>query len=353
MTVEIDKSKPVLVTGATGFIAGWLVKRLLEEGLTVHAAVRHPGDKPKLAHLEALAARSKGNIRFFDTDLLHEGSYAEAMEDCELVFHTASPFFINVKDPQKELIDPALKGTRNVLEQANRTSSVKRIVLTSSCAAIYCDCADVLAAPNGILTEEIWDKTASINYQPYSYSKTMAEMEAWEIAGEQDRWDLVVINPCGVFGPPLNPRTVTSESINLFKQIGDGSLKFGVPDIGSGVVDVRDVAEAHYKAGFTPAAHGRNIICGHNTSILEIAKIIREKFGDKYKISDKPMPKWLLSLVGPMINRTITRRFVKNNVNLPWRADNSKSIKELGIKYRPMKETLEETFQTLIDNKVI
>ena len=135
----IDKSKPVMVTGATGFVAGWLVKKLLEEGITVHAAVRNPDNNEKLKYLNAIADKSKGSIKYFKSDLLQEGSYAEAMEGCELVYHTASPFVIDVNDPQKELIDPAKLGTRNVLEQANKTASVKRVVVTSSCAAIYGD----------------------------------------------------------------------------------------------------------------------------------------------------------------------------------------------------------------------
>ena len=101
----IDKSKPVMVTGATGFVAGWLVKKLLEEGITVHAAVRNPNKTEKLKYLNAIADKSKGSIKYFKSDLLQEGSYAEAMEGCELVYHTASPFVIDVNDPQKELIE--------------------------------------------------------------------------------------------------------------------------------------------------------------------------------------------------------------------------------------------------------
>src|SRR6056297_1676604 len=188
---KTDKTKPVLVTGATGYVAGWVVKRLLEEGITVHAAVREPQNKEKTAHLVNLAKKSKGEVKFFKTDLLNQGSYAEAMKGCEVVFHTASPFTNIVKDAQKQLIEPAVRGTENVLEQANKTDSVKRVVLTSSCAAIYCDAADCARAPGGVLTEEVWNETASIDYQAYSYSKKLAEKRAWEIANEQDRWDMV------------------------------------------------------------------------------------------------------------------------------------------------------------------
>ena len=162
--LSIDKTQKVMVTGATGYVAGWIVKRLLEEGVTIHAPVRDPVSASKLKHLNDLAAKSPGTIKYFKADLLDQGSYAEAMAGCSIVFHTASPFFLYVKDPQKELVDPAQLGTRNVLESANRTASIKRVVLTSSCAAIYGDNADLDNAPNGVFTEEIWNTSSSLTH---------------------------------------------------------------------------------------------------------------------------------------------------------------------------------------------
>lgn len=352
MTV-IDKSKPVLVTGATGYVAGWLIKQLLEDGFAVHAAVRNPDDKNKLAHLDKIAANSKGSIRYFKSDLLTKGSYTEAMKDCELVFHTASPFITDVKDPQKDLIDPAVLGTQNVLESANATASVKRIVLTSSCAAIYTDAIDCQKAPNGTLTEEVWNTTSSLSYQPYSYSKTLAEKKAWEIAGKQSQWDLVTINPSFVMGPMLNPKGTTSESFNILKQVGDGTMKAGVPMMGIGLVDVRDVANAHVLAGFTPAAKGRYITSAHNTNFLEMALALQEKFGDKFPLPKKALPKWLLMIVGPMANKLFTRQFIRNNVNIEWKADNSKIKNELKINFLPLKKSMEDGFQVLVDEKIL
>ncbi len=348
----INKNKPVLVTGANGYVAGWLVKKLLEEGCTVHAAVRDPENQEKVSHLHELAEEHAGTIRFFQTDLLDEGSYAEAMQGCELVFHTASPFTSDYTDPQRDLVDPAVLGTQNVLNQATRTSTVKRIVLTSSCAAIYTDCTDLDITPGKVFTEGVWNSTASLDYQPYSYSKTLAEKKAWDIAKQQEQWDLVVINPALVMGPPLNPKATTSESFTILKQLGDGSMKGGVPDIGLGVVDVRDVAVAHYRAGFIPEAEGRHITCGHNTSLLELALALRSKFGDKYHIPNRALPKWLITLVGPIMDKSISRRFLKNNVDCPWRADNTKSKEALGVTYRPLQETMEDAFQSLIDSGI-
>ena len=350
---QIDKSKPVLVTGATGYVAGWLVKKLLEQGMTVHAAVRNPNNEKKLVHLNEAAANSPGNIKYFKSDLLQEGSYAEAMKNCELIYHTASPFTTDVKDPQKDLIDPAVKGTQNVLETASKTPSVKRVVVTSSCAAIYTDAVDCQKAPNGELTEAIWNTTASLTYQPYSYSKTLAEKKAWEINKSQSQWDLVTINPCLVMGPPLNPHATTSESFNILKQLGDGTLKMGAPKMGMGLVDVRDVALAHYLAGFTPEAQGRYITSAHETNFLELGQALLPKYGDEYPLPKRALPKWLLMLVGPMTNKLFTRQFIRNNVDVEWKADNSKIKKELGITFRPMKTTMEDAFQVLVDHNIV
>lgn len=350
---QIDKSKPVLVTGANGYVASWLVKKLLEESFIVHAAVRDPENKKKISHLTDIAAQTKGEIKFFKADLLKKGSYAEAMEGCELVYHTASPFTSDYKDPQAELIEPAVNGTANVLEQANKTTSVKRVVLTSSCAAIYTDAIECKQAPNGTLTEEIWNTTASLDHQPYSYSKTLAEKKGWEINEQEEQWDLVTINPSLVMGPPLNPGGTTSESMSLLKQLGDGTLKMGVPNVGIGVVDVRDVAEAHFAAGFTPKAKGRYITSAHNTSFLELAKALQPKYGNSYPISKKALPKWLAVLFGPMIDSSISRKFLKNNVNIEWKADNSKIKTELGIHFRPLQETMEDGFQVLVDEGIL
>lgn len=351
--MKTENSKTVLVTGANGFVASWLVKKLLEEGFTVHAAVRNPKNKEKIAHLEAIAKDSKGTIKFFASDLLVQGSYQESMEGCSLVYHTASPFTVDVEDPQKELIDPAVKGTENVLNTAKEVISVKRVVVTSSCAAIYTDALDTINAPNGRLNEAVWNTTASIDYQPYSWSKTLAEKKAWEIAESQSQWDLVVVNPCLVLGPALNPKYTTSESNNILKMLGDGQMKMGAPRMGTGVVDVRDVALAHYKAGVSPTAKGRYITAAHETNFLDMGMELLPKYGDKYPLPKKAIPKWLIMIVGPLTNKAFTRKFIRNNVDVPWKVDNSKIKKELGIEFRPLRETMEDAFQAMIDAEVL
>lgn len=350
---SMDNTKPVLVTGANGYVASWLVKRLLDDGISVHAAVRDPQNDKKVGHLKELALNSKGSLKFFKSDLLTSNSYKEAMEGCEVVFHTASPFVLDVKDPQKDLVDPAVKGTENVLNSANETPTVKRVVLTSSCSSIYTDAIDCRKAPNGTITEDVWNTTASLDYNPYAFSKTMAEKKAWEMNKEQSNWELVTINPSFVMGPALNPGATTSESLTILKQVGDGTMKMGIPKMGIGVVDVRDVADAHFNAGYLPHAQGRYITSAHNTDFLEMGQALLPKYGDTYPIPKRALPKWLLMIVGPMANKLFTRDLIRNNVNIEFKADNSKIKKELGMEFMPLKKTMEDAFQVMIDDKII
>ena len=130
-------------------------------------------------------------------------------------------------------------------------------------------------------------------------------------------------------------------------------MKMGVPKMGVGVVDVRDVAEAHYRAGFTPEAQGRYITSGHSTNFLEMAETLQPKFGGQYPLPKKAIPKWLLMLIGPMVNPAFTRRMLKNNIDIAWDADNSKIKKELGMQFRPMRETMEDSFDNLIASGIL
>jgi dihydroflavonol-4-reductase len=344
---SIDRTKPVMVTGATGYVAGRLVEKLLNEGVTVHAAVRNPDDKEKLKYLDAIAAKSKGTIKYFKADLLTPGSYNQAMKGCELVYHTASPFTVSVKDPQKDLVDPALKGTRNVLESVNDTTEVKRVVLTSSCVSIFGDTKDILSYPGKIATENNWNTSSSLKHQPYGYSKVLAEKEAWKINRSQNRWDMVVINPSLVIGPGINPNG-TSESFSIIKMLGDGSLKSGAPGFDFGLVDVRDVALAHYNAGFIPEANGRNIIAADHRTMLQLAETLSNKFGNKYKFPNKSVPKFMVWLMAPTVG--MKRKFISRNIPYPWVFDNSKSIQELGINYRSVDDSVVEFFQQIVDS---
>ncbi|MEM7800751.1 MAG: NAD-dependent epimerase/dehydratase family protein, partial [Chloroflexota bacterium] len=317
---KIDKSRPVMITGATGYVAGWIVKRLLEEGLTIHAPVRDPNNPDKLKYLNELASALPGDINFFQADLLEEGSYAEAMAGCQIVFHTASPFSFNIDDPQKQLVEPALRGTKNILAEANRTESVYRVVLTSSVVAIYSDAIDLNETPNGIFDESNWNKHSSLSHNAYAYSKTLAERAAWELCEAQSRWDLVTVNPSFVLGPGINPFG-TSASFNIIKSMGDGTYQTGTLNLPMGTVDVREVAEAHIAAAFIPEAQGRHIVSGTNSSFPEIAAMLHEEFGADYPIPTRVLPKPIIWLVGPLVDSSISRKIIRLNVNYPLNFD--------------------------------
>ncbi len=334
----IDKKSPVLVTGATGYVAGCLVEELLKLGLTVNAAVRDKKSESKLKYLNELAKVLPGKINYFQSDLLHDASYDDAIAGCELVFHTASPFSFKVEDAQRDLLDPAILGTRNVLASANREKSVKRIVLTSSVAAIIGDNKDSLAMPNLEITEEFWNTTSSLSHRPYSFSKVMAEKEAWRLRKQQVRWDLVTINPTFVMGPGINP-SGTSESFDIFRSFLNGDSRIGLPDYKIACVDVRDVAKAHVKAGFTPSASGRYLISGHNSGTIEIGEILK-KLDPSLVIGNKTLPKWFLWLIAKRINST--RKEIATSIGYPFNVVNLKSMNDLNMEYLPLEKTISD-----------
>lgn len=345
--LPVDTSCPVLVTGATGYVAGWIVHDLLAAGVTVHATVRDPADTARTAHLTQMGLSLPGTLRLFGADLLAEGSFAEAMTGCGIVFHTASPFSTSVSDPQRDLVDPALNGTRNVLGTAGVTGSVARVVLTSSVMAMFGDAADIAEQHGGVLTEDAWNTTSSLTHQPYPYSKTLAERAAWEMAGARDQWRLVVINPGLVIGPALNPAP-TSDSFELVKALGDGRTRIGAPRLALGAVDVRDLSAAHLAAAYLPEAEGRHIISGHDTDMLELGLVLRDRFGATHPLPTRAMPKWLFWLAGPFLG-PVTRRFVARNVDQVYRTDNSKSRERLGVTYRPLRVSMEDMFAQMVE----
>lgn len=322
------------------------MRYLLEDGHQVRATVRDP-DKPKgLEHLHALAGRHPGKLTLHRADLLDQGSFGAAMEGCQLVIHTASPFLMGpIGDPEQELIRPALEGTRNVLASVNQTESVTRVVLTSSVVAIYGDGADMKG--KDCFTEADWNTTSTVEHQPYSYSKTVAERDAWAIHGAQQRWDLVTIHPSLVLGPALTTASA-SGSMTTMRHFVDLSMAMGAPALQLGTVDVRDVARAHIAAGFTPAAHGRYIANSEIVSMLELSTALRAHFGPRLAFPTRELPKFMIKLAAPVAG--LTRKYVDRNVGLPLCFDSSRTRTELGISFRPAAESVVEHFQQMIDD---
>ena len=349
MSKEINKTAPILVTGGTGYLASWIIKQLLDEGLTVRATVRNKSNSEKSKHLIKLADDSKGSLELYEADLLDDGAFDKAMTDCELVFHTASPFQMdNIKNPQKQLVDPALKGTNNVLNSVNKTETVKRVVLTSSCAAIYQDAIDTVGKNTN---EDAWNTKSSLKNNPYMFSKKIAEETAWKTAKAQNRWDLITMNPGFILGPSLTNR-VDSFSINTIISMLNGKNKSGVPDLAFPVVDVRDVAKAQILGAFNPNAKGRHILSsGKPLFLLEIAQILKEEYGNKYLVPTKVVPKPLMYMAAPFMK--IKWSFLRNNLGIRPELDNSYSRKDLGIKFIPIKKSIIEHAGQIIKSGLI
>lgn len=344
-------SATVLVTGASGYIASWIVKYLLEDGHQVHATVRDPSNQKSVGHLLKLAEGAPGTLTLFKADLLDEGSFDEAMQGCSIVMHTASPFIIEgFKDAHEALTRPALEGTRNVLNSVNRCDSVKRVVLTSSVASVFGDGIELVRSGKAAFDESDWNTTSTEQHNPYQYSKVAAEREAWALHDKQQRWQLVTINPGMVYGPSLTSAS-KSASIDTLRQLGDGRLRSGVPDLSYGVVDVREVARAHLLAAFTPNAKHRYLLVNRVLSMLAIARILRQAFGKAYPFPTMRAPKLLVWAFGPLLG-PVTRKFIRLNVGYPPRFDNSRSV-QLGVNYRPVEETFKEHFQQALDDGLI
>ncbi|CAJ1501417.1 NAD-dependent epimerase/dehydratase family protein [[Mycobacterium] holstebronense] len=344
----IDPSAPVLVTGGSGYIASWIVRYLLEDGHSVRATVRDPEKAHGLEHLHALAARHPGQLSLHRADLLEPGSFSEAMQGCQLVIHTASPFLLGtIGDADRQLVRPALEGTRNVLSAVDQTPSVARVVLTSSVAAIYGDNADMKGKT--CFTEADWNTTSTPEHQPYPYSKTVAERAAWQIQQSQKRWDLVTIHPSLVLGPSLTTASA-SGSMDTMQHFIDMSMALGAPALQMGCVDVRDVARAHITAGYTPGAQGRYVVNSEVVSMLELSRMLRRHFGSRLSFPTRELPKFMVKLVAPVAG--LTRPFVERNIDWPLCLDGSRARTELAIDFRPVADSVVEHFQQMIDDGV-
>jgi nucleoside-diphosphate-sugar epimerase len=231
-------------------------------------------------------------LSFEAADLMSDVGWPAAVSGCEYVLHIASPFPPTVPKDENELIVPAREGALRVL-RASRDAGVKRVVMTSSFAAVGYG----QPARQAPFTEKDWTDLMKPDVMPYTKSKTLAERAAWDfIAHEGAGLELAVVNPVGVFGPVLGPDYATS--IMLVQRLMDGALP-GVPRVSFGVVDVRDVADMHLQAMTNPAANGERFLAvtGDFLWIVEIAKILKQRMGDAAnRVPTRQLPDWLVKL---------------------------------------------------------
>ncbi|KAG1338060.1 Cinnamoyl-CoA reductase 1 [Cocos nucifera] len=249
----MSEKESVCVTGGSGFIGSWLVCLLLERGYTVHATVKNLEDEGETKHLRALEGAAS-RLRLFQIDLLDPVSILPAIRGTVGVFHLASPCIVDrVHDPERELLDPAVKGTLNVLG-ATKESGVKRVVVTSSISAIVPSPswpADVVKDEN-CWTDVDYCKQNEIWYPA---SKTLAEKAAWEFAKENGL-DVVVVNPGTVMGPVIPP-SINASMAMLVRLLQGCSEVYENFYMGS--VHVKDVALAHILVYENPSASGRHL----------------------------------------------------------------------------------------------
>lgn len=334
---------PVLVTGATGFVASRLIEQLLARGYRVRGTVRSvkkPGDVERLRQLPGAAER----LELVEADLTAPGSFDAPAAGCEVVMHTASPYVIDVRDPQRDLVDPAVQGTREVLGAAARAGSVRRVVLTSSFAAV----TDEPDAAH-VLTEADWNEKSSLTRNPYYYSKTLAEKAAWAFVSEQSpSFDLVVINPFMIIGPSLVASL--NESNKLVRDIMTGTFP-AIVSLTLGYVDVRDVATAHIKAMETPSAHGRYLCAGDVMSMRELVALLNAHGYGRYKVPsfglDSPLGTSIMRVAALTQSRGAAS-FLRTNLGRVPRYDTAKIRSELGMTFRPAAESVLDTIPDLI-----
>ncbi|XP_010906828.1 phenylacetaldehyde reductase [Elaeis guineensis] len=316
----MSSEKRVCVTGGSGFIGSWVIRLLLERGYTVRATVKDLNDEGETKHLLGLDGASQ-RLRLFQMDLLDYTSILAAVQGTTGVFHLAFPIvFGPVQDPQREQLDPAEKGTLNVLRAA-RACKVRRVVVTSSTAAILPN----PSWPAGVVYDE--DSWTDIDYCKklefwYPASKTLAERAAWEFAAKEGL-DVVVINPGMVLGPMLHPAIGVCATILL--HLIQGRDVGGILNSYMGCVDVRDVALAHILLYEKPSARGRHLCVEAVTRWCDLVAKVAELYPE-FQIprhSEDKQP-WLVRAESP-----------------------SKKLMELGLHFRSMGQVIKDTVDGL------
>jgi dihydroflavonol-4-reductase len=331
----------VLVTGGSGFIGSHTILQLLAAGHEVRTTVRNLKREADVrAMLNAGGAGPGDRLSFAAADLENDAGWPEAVAGCEYVLHVASPLPPGIPKHEDKLIAPAREGTLRVLRAA-RDAGVRRVVLTSSFAAIGYGQKPQSAPFN----ETNWTIPGD-GLTAYVKSKAIAERAAWDfIAGEGGDLELSTVNPVVVFGPVLGPDY--SASILIVQRLMDGAVP-GCPRIYIGVVDVRDVADLHLRAMTHPAAKGERFlaVAGDFMSILDIARVLKDRMGAAAKrVPTRELPNWMVriaALLDPAVKQSLPELGkVKNGTN-------EKARRVLGWAPRSSEEAIVATAESLV-----
>ncbi len=335
-------ARTVLVSGGSGYIAGFLIRQLIREGWTVHTTVR---SLPKEGATRKLLAVEDGRLTFFAADLNADAGWAEAMAGCGAVAHVASPLPAGVPKDANELIVPARDGALRALRAA-REAGVRRFVMTSSVAAI------AYGRGRGVhhFTEADWTLLDRPGITPYVQSKTLAERAARDwVAREGGGLEFCTINPSVVLGPVWSADY--SASVVIVQRLLDGSVR-ACPDIGFGIVDVRDVADLHVRALTAPGMAGERFIAsGRFMKLREMADVLRAELGPlARKVTTRNVPDWAVRLAA-LFNPVA--RAVVGELGSVRRQDASHARAVLGWTPRPAEQSLVDTARCLIELGVV
>lgn len=331
------------VTGASGYIGSHVTRALLERGFTVRACVRDPSNAAKTAHLSALAEGLPGTLSFAQGNLLENGSYDAAFDGVTHVIHTAAAVMLAAKNPQVNIVDPSIKGTQNVLDSARAAGSVKRFVQTSSVAAV------VQSPEKGrVYSEADWNTTATVKTDPYGLAKAKAEQLAQRF-GDEHGLNPVFINPALVIGPVYTKAHVKA-SPSVVRDLACGSFP-ACPQMHFGLVDVRDVAQAHVEAALRAEVTGRHILSAESWWMQDMAKALKTMWPDR-KIKTGKLPNVVLRIVA-LFDKRLSSAVLKNLLGRECNYDNQHSIDALDIQYRPVRDSLKDCVQSMLDGGFI
>jgi len=277
----------VLVTGSTGFIGLHCIHQLIEKGYSVNGTLRSKSREEEVRSSLKKANLSDANLSLYECDLMSDDGWEKAIDGCDYVLHIASPFINGLPDHEDDLIKPALTGTQRILELSATNPQIKKIIITSSFAAV----GDTFNGQT-VFNESDWSDPNNNKISAYNKSKTLAEKSAWDFMESNPSFKLTVINPVGVIGPMLSDDIGTS---NLFvKKILDGSTP-GNPGLHIGFVDVRDVARAHVDSIKNEKSDNKRIILSKDEIwVSELSEILRNL---GYKAPKRNIPKWLISVL--------------------------------------------------------
>ena len=275
--MEKDCEKQVCcVTGATSYVGAHIVRRLLRGGHTVHAPVRSPDNEKRVGYLKAMPGAAE-RLTLFKADLMVDGSYDESMAGCASVVHVASPFVLVVdkKKIKATLIDPAVKGTENVLASCSRTPTVKRVVVTGTTLSACADFTPSKKDKDYTVGPDDWTEGTSEKVLPYTYSKVLADRRAEEICAAQSQWTMSTLLIAGVFGPPCSGKG-DGMSCMIMKQVRLGLFFPGCPPMGFPMEDARDVALYHCLAMVAPGSEGRYLPPQRYVTFMEFCTALKK-----------------------------------------------------------------------------